>query len=134
MKFIRNIIMKSGQLPLVFLVLIFISSCSDKIVGEWNIVRYEKGEPGKPKVTVQNIGTMRFRNNRTGEKEITYGILRNKVSASTPFNWSSTDNFITINEDSEFGKTWVRVENKRNHQVLTSTNGADIVQVLELRK
>ena len=115
-------------------VLLLFSSCSDKIVGNWNIVRYEKGEPGNPKVKVRNIGTMKFKSNKTREKEITYGILQNKVSNSTPFNWSSTDNFITINENSEFGKTWVRIENKRKVQVLTSTDGANVVQILELRK
>ena len=121
-------------LLLLLFAAIFFSSCSDKIVGNWKIVRYEKGKPGNPDVKVYNIGTMRFKNNKTGEKEITTGILKNKISNSTPFNWSSTDNFITINENSEFGKTWVRVENKRKHQVLTSTDGANIVQILELRK
>lgn len=126
--------MKKYSLYCLILFLYLFSSCSDKIIGKWDIVRYEKGEPGKPEVKVQNIGTMTFRNNRSGEKEITYGILQNKVSNSTPFNWSSTDNFLTINEDSEFGKTWIRVENKRKQQVLTSTNGANIVQILELSK
>ena len=125
--------MKSCKL-LTFVGLFILSSCSDKIVGKWNIVRYEKGNPGNPDVKVQNIGTMTFKGNKTGEKEITFGILQNNISNSTPFNWSSTDNFITINENSEFGKTWVRVENKRSVQVLTSTNGKNIVQTLELRK
>ncbi|WP_423147507.1 lipocalin family protein [Rubrolithibacter danxiaensis] len=119
--------------PLLFVVLL--SSCSDRIVGTWQISRYEKGAPGDENVKVYNIGTMRFKNNKTGEKEINYSILRNKVSDNSSFKWSATEDYLTIqDENSEFSKTWIRVENKRKLQLLKSTNGANNVQVLELKK
>lgn len=117
-------------------VLLSLSSCSEKIVGTWNITRYQRIVPGgKNEVTVTNIGTMKFKSNKTGEKEVKYSILNNKVESLTTFKWNLFDNYVTIHgADDEFNKTWIQVENSRKVQILKSTDGSDGVQVLELRK
>ncbi|MGV3706682.1 MAG: hypothetical protein ACO1NU_15015 [Arcticibacter sp.] len=116
--------------------LLSLSSCSEKIVGTWNIARYQRIVPGgKNEVTVTNIGTMKFKSNKTGEKEVKYSILNNKVESLTTFKWNLFDNYVTIHgADDEFNKTWIQVENSRKVQILKSTDGSDGVQVLELRK
>lgn len=116
--------------------LVSLSSCSEKIVGTWDIAKYQRIVPGgKNEVTVTNIGTMKFKSNKTGEKEVKYSILNNKVESLTSFKWNLFDNYITIHgADDEFNKTWIQVENSRKLQILKSTDGSDGVQVLELRK
>lgn len=116
--------------------LISLYSCSEKIVGTWEIAKYQRIIPGgKNEVTVTNIGTMKFKSNKTGEKEVKYSILNNKVESLTSFKWNLFDNYITIHgADDEFNKTWIQVENSRKLQILKSTDGSDGVQVLELRK
>ena len=122
-------------LTLSIILSISISSCADRIVGKWNIASYKKGKPGNENVTASNIGSMRFKKNKSGEKEINVGILQNNVSDNRPFKWDSTESYLTISGDnSEFSKTWIRVENKRKYQLLKSTDGANNVQELELRK
>ncbi len=124
-----------AALALLFSAIILFSSCSDNIIGTWKITRYEKGDPGDESVKVENIGTITFRNNKRGDKDINYGRLGNRVSDKSSFRWRETNDYLTItDDDSEFAKTWIRVKNKRKIQLLRTTNGANTVQELELRK
>ena len=50
-----------------------------------------------------------------------------------PFNWIATENQVTINsKNSDFGKTWIRIENNRKYQKWKSTDGTNQIQMLEL--
>lgn len=51
------------------------------------------------------------------------------------FEWTNTDNTVTMRGfDTEFARSWIVIENKKSHQIWKSTDGANGVQTLELRK
>ncbi len=110
-------------------------SCSQGIVGTWSIQKYESTVPDQQVVILSNVGTISFDRNGTGEKEVSYTVFDLTKTDNSPFTWTITDNFITIVSDgSEFSKTWIQVENQKDYQYLTSTDGQNRVQILELRK
>lgn len=121
----------------VFIVfcLLFLSSCSHKLVGTWNVDKYERVTPGEQGITLSNIGTMTFNKDNTGQKQLDYTVLGIEQSDSASFTWSTTDNYITIEGgDSEISKTWIYLENKSTLQKWKSTDGQNNVQTLLLVK
>ncbi|MFV0607306.1 MAG: hypothetical protein ACK5NK_15865 [Niabella sp.] len=118
-----------------FSVVLLLSSCAPKITGTWNIDKYETTIPGQEGIRLTNIGTMKFKKNGDGEKNITYTLFgRNKQDFSS-FGWYSTGPYIGIESPgSDFSKTWIIITNKRKQQKWKSTDGANGVQVLELSK
>lgn len=111
------------------------SSCSHRMVGTWTVQNYETVEPGKKGVSANNVGTMTFKRNGKGTKELTFSALGIWKVDKTPFTWSVNENFLTISgEGSDFAKTWIISENKRKYQKLRSTDGANQVQIIELAK
>lgn len=120
---------------IVFLIVFSFSSCAPKLVGTWNIARYETTEPGQQAVALSNIGTMTFRKNGDGEKNISYTIFGRNRTDDSRFGWHSTGPYVGIESpNSEFSKTWIIITNKRKEQKWKSTDGANRVQVLELKK
>jgi hypothetical protein len=114
---------------------IFFSSCSHRLVGTWAVQNYETVEPGKEGVSAKNIGTMTFKRNGKGTKELEFSALGIWKTDKTPYTWSVDGNFLTISgEDSDFAKTWIIVESKSKYQKLKSTDGANQVQIIELAK
>ena len=64
-----------------------------------------------------------------------YSLLGISAKDETPFEWSATDDFVTIeSENSEIAKTWIYIENKGKFQKWQSTDGDNQVQTLELTK
>ena len=123
------------RLLLCFLILFVLSSCSHRLVGTWNVEKYEKMTPGEEGMAVSNIGTITFDKNGTGEKNLDYSLLGISAKDVTPFKWSSTENFVTIEgENSEIAKSWIYMENKKSFQKWQSTDGSNNVQTLELAK
>ncbi|WP_281541617.1 lipocalin family protein [Maribacter aestuarii] len=115
--------------------LFLFASCSPKLVGTWNVEKYERSTPGEQGMSVSNIGTITFNKNGTGTKNLDYSLLGVSKKDATPFTWSTTEQFITIEGDeSEFTKTWIYIENKSDYQKWQSTDGANNVQTLELVK
>jgi hypothetical protein len=115
--------------------LFLFASCSPKLVGTWNVEKYERSTPGEQGMSVSNIGTITFNKNGTGTKNLDYSLLGVSKKDATPFTWSTTEQFITIEGDeSEFSKTWIYIENKSDYQKWQSTDGANNVQTLELVK
>lgn len=112
------------------------TSCSKRLVGTWNVQRFETATPGQQAVTLQNIGTVHFKGNGTGEKNLSFTVLGKTQEDKTPFKWSWQEGkYVSINsEGSEFAKTWIIMENKRNFQKWKSTDGANHIQVIELKK
>ncbi len=123
------------KFSIIVLVIFFLASCSPKIVGTWNVEKYERATPDEEGMTVSNIGTITFDKDGTGTKKLDYSLLGVSKKDATPFNWSTTERFITIEGgNSEFSKTWIYIENKNDYQKWQSTDGANNVQTLMLEK
>ena len=128
--------MKRIQIFFLMLLSAFLfTSCAHKLVGTWTVQKYERVTPGEQGTTLQNIGTMTFNKDNTGQKQLDYTVLGIEQSDSAPFTWSSTENYVTIEgDDSELAKTWIYLENKNKYQKWKSTDGENNVQTLELVK
>lgn len=111
------------------------TSCAHRLAGTWTVETYERNTPGEEGMSVKNIGTITFDNNGTGQKNLDYSLLGISRKDKTPFEWSSTEEYITIDsENSEISKTWIYIEDKNKFQKWQSTDGSNSVQTLELRK
>lgn len=114
---------------------LLLTSCSNKIVGEWTVSNYQTTKPGVEEVTLSNIGTMTFKSNKEGEKNLDYTVLGITKKENIPFTWEATEKYVTIvSENSDFAKTWIILESKGNSQIWKSTNGENEVQTIELTK
>ena len=114
---------------------IVFSSCSHRLAGTWNVQKYETETPGQEATALQNIGTITFKQNGTGEKNLDYMVLGYQRKDNQPFKWSATDQYVTIDsQNSDFGKTWILTKNKAKFQQWKSTDGRNQVQVIELSK
>jgi hypothetical protein len=112
-------------------------SCSQKLkpAGTWNITRYEIIERGNRTVSVNNIGTITFRKNGAGEKNINYTVGGKTKTDNSDFGWYVTGPYIGIESPhSEFSKTWIIVTNKKKEQKWQSKDEANRVRLLELKK
>lgn len=129
-------LMKTKLLIVLSVATLFIfSSCAHRLVGTWQVQKYERKTPGEQGMSVSNIGTITFDNNGTGEKNLDYSLLGVSSKDITPFEWSATEQFVTIEgDDSDLTKTWIYIENDRKFQKWQSTDGANNVQTLELKK
>ena len=128
--------MKKRKSSIIFILTIMTGmiSCSPKIVGTWTINKFENGTPAEQGYSLNNIGTITFHKNGSGEKNINYSVLGTSHTDLFPFKWTAADAAITIVGDStEFSKTWIIISNKRNYQQWKSTSG-NTIQVLELKK
>jgi hypothetical protein len=118
---------------------LFFTSCSQNIVGVWNIDQYKINDQKGQKVSLKNAGEITLNKNGTGEKNVKYSIFSNDYSDIQPFKWNLEETNLTIigsnpKEDSDFNKTWILITNKNKKQVWKSTDGSTTVQVLELSK
>ena len=119
----------------ILFILFLFTSCSPRLVGTWTVENYKRATPGDTGMSVSNIGTITFKKNGKGTKDLDYSLLGISKKDAIPFKWSATENFITIEGDkSELSKTWIFIEDKSNYQKWQSTDGANNVQTLELKK
>lgn len=121
----------------LFLVTFFATSCAHRLVGTWNVEKYETStnQDQGSAISLSNIGTMTFTEDFKGQKEISLSILGMKKSDNMPFEWSADDKSVSIkSENSVFSKTWLIIKSKKNYQKWQATDGANEIQVLELRK
>lgn len=128
---------KKLRLPLVALALLSLSSCSQKFTGKWSIVNYESNTGSGQNIKVANIGDITFKKNNTGVKQINYSLFENKVEDHSNFKWTKAENgeSITITgEGSQLNKTWLIVKDEKKYQKWKSTDGANTIQVLELKR
>lgn len=115
-------------------ILIF-SSCSNRLVGTWTVEKYETTTPGEEGISLSNIGTITFKRNGTGTKNISYAIFDVNRRDMLPFSWVVDRTFIYLeSRDSDFSKTWIQIKNGNKFQKWKSTDGGNKVQILELRK
>jgi len=119
---------------------LFITSCSPKLAGTWNVDRYEVDNQKGQNITTRNAGEIVLNKNGTGEKNINYSMFQNEFSDLQEFRWNMQgEDLITITstnsyKKSDFDKTWIMVTNSKKKQVWKSTDGKNSVQVLELSK
>jgi hypothetical protein len=124
-------------IALILIVSSFLTSCSHRLVGTWNVASYETETQGQQSIKLNNIGSMTFKSNNRGEKNLNYQVFQITREDKLPFRWIASDQFVTIDGDkdqSDFVKTWIIVENKRNYQRWRSTDGQNQIQTLELKK
>ncbi len=120
---------------LAFTVMLF-ASCTPRIIGSWDIQKFETLKAGEQSISLNNIGTIEFHKNGTGTKNINYSILGISHSDPNSFTWKWSENkFVTLEgEGSDITKTWIIIANKKKFQKWKSTDGANQVQTLELKK
>lgn len=118
------------------MILLSMNSCTPKLIGTWNVVSYEsKSSNNQSNVRLNNIGYMTLRASGDGDKYIKYNVLGVDKKDSTDLHWKANDKFITIeSEGSDFSKTWLIIENKKKSQLWKSTDGANQIQTIELKK
>ena len=113
----------------------FMTSCSNKLVGTWQISKYESTRANESDISVSNIGTLTFKKNNTGTKAIQYNIFSNDYKDESPFTWQRTEETVTIeSEGSQLSKTWIVTDDGNKEQVWKSTDGSKGVQTLRLKK
>lgn len=128
------------KLLLISALLVCFTSCSPKLVGAWNIDRYEVDNQRGQNFTTRNAGELVINKNGTGEKNVSYTMFQNEFNDMQSFNWTMQgDNIINITspqakETSDFDKTWIMVTNTKKKQLWKSTDGKNTVQVLEMSK
>lgn len=121
-------------------VVLSITSCSPKLVGTWNIDRYEVDNQKGQNFTTRNAGELTINKNGTGEKNVQYNMFQNQFSDLQSFRWNMQgDDAITItstnsSEKSDFDKTWIMITNTKKKQLWKSTDGQNTVQTLEMSK
>ncbi|PKP17077.1 MAG: hypothetical protein CVU07_04920 [Bacteroidetes bacterium HGW-Bacteroidetes-23] len=122
-------------ITLAFIAVLSLTSCSEKIVGTWNVQKYETVKPGSQNISLNNIGTITFNKNNTGEKSLYYNVLGVETKDDVPFVWTLNEPYITIeSKNSSLSKTWIMIENNRKSQKWKSTDGSNEIQTLELTK
>lgn len=117
------------------LIVSFVVSCSPKVVGTWNVQNYETTSPGQLGVALRNIGTMTFKSNGSGDKQLEYSVFGSQKSDVLPFMWQMEKPYVVIDsEGSDLSKIWIVTKCSRKYIQMKSTNGAKEVQILELSK
>ncbi|HSP83733.1 MAG TPA: hypothetical protein VLN72_08365 [Gillisia sp.] len=128
------------KLLFIAAIAIFFTGCSPKLVGTWNIDKYEVDNQKGQNFTTRNAGELVLKKNGTGSKNVEYNMFQNEFSDLQDFRWSMQgENIININstdsrQKSEFDKTWIMVTNTKKKQVWKSTDGKNTVQILEMSK
>lgn len=119
---------------------VFLTSCSAerrfhrRLVGTWNIERYEQRFTNGENEAASNLGVITFRRNGSGEKNITILTRGIRRPDDSDFSWKNTADAVTIiSNNSELAKTWLVMRNKKSSQQWKSTTGGT-VQTMELRK
>ncbi len=123
---------------LVFILLTsFFVSCTPKlnVAGTWRITNYEATPPGQKARSFHDIGTISFKKNGEGEKNISYAPEGKAMTDQSPFGWYRTGNWVGIeSHGSDFSRTWIITDRKKHWQKWRSTDAKTGVQVMELRR
>jgi len=126
---------------LLLAVSISLFSCSPNLVNKWNIDKYEVVNNKGQNTSAQNIGSIEFKRNGKGTKNISYNVFQNDFIDESNFKYELNEGYIIIkNEDgaakdkSALNKTWIIVSDKKKSQVWKSTDGGKSVQIIELSR
>lgn len=124
---------------LIIIISLVFTSCSPKIVGNWNVDRYEIDNYKGKNLTARNAGEIVLRKNGTGEKNLSIEMFNKDPNETENFRWELKNQILRIYDGSskqstDFAKSWIIVTNKNNKQVWKSTDGSNSIQVIELSK
>jgi len=125
---------------LILGLIISMASCSPRIVNTWNIDKYKVTDNEGKSMTSENIGTITFKKNGEGEKKLNYNLFHDDYNDASPFQWNLYDDYIVLKtaskqeKDSNFNKTWIIIEDSSKKQVWKSTDGKNMVQVIQLSR
>lgn len=129
-----------SQAVVVLLLLSSLGACSAerrfhrRLVGTWEVVRYEQRYANGETEVASDLGTITFRKNGSGSNDISVLTRGLRKPESGDFSWKNTVEEVTIISRSSFlAKSWIVMRNKRSAQVWKSTTQAN-VQTMELRK
>ncbi len=124
----------------VAIVLSLLASCSAqkrfqrRLVGTWNVERYEQLFPSGQREASPNVGTITFRRNGGGDNDLPVLTRSVRMPDVGSFSWKNTTEEVTIISGNTYlSKSWIVMRNKRSHQIWKSTTQA-VVQTMELRK
>jgi hypothetical protein len=111
------------------------TACSPRPVGNWNVLRFEVIKQGESGLIINNVGSIEFKRNGRGEKNIQYSILGITKFDNLPFEWVRHGNSVTISgNNTDFAKSWIIARDKRRFQQWKSTDGANTIQIIELAR
>ena len=137
--------MKKTILPVACaaLAIFLLSACasatkqfSSRLIGSWEIVQYKTEIQDMRRTTAfPPYRSISFMKKGRGHVAANTQYPDEKGGQGFDFEWANTENTVTMRGfDTEFARSWIVVENKKNKQVWKSTDGANGVQTLELRK
>jgi hypothetical protein len=110
---------------------------SKRLRGTWQIVNYNVERPeARSAAPAPDYGSITFNKDYSGSLDNS-SIFDNLSSRQGQyrFRWSNTENIVVIKgEGSGVSKSWIVVTNKKDQQVWKSTDGANKVSTLELRR
>lgn len=110
-------------------------ACSPRPVGNWNVQRFEVIKQGESGLIINNVGSIEFKRNGSGEKNIQYSILGITKFDNLTFEWVRHGKTVTISgNNTDFAKSWIIVRDKRRFQQWKSTDGANTIQIIELAR
>ena len=128
------------RFALFFILAGLLASCSAekrfhrRLTGTWNVVRYEQRFANGETQVSNDLGTITFKRNGSGENDISVLTRNVRQPDQGSFSWKNTIDEVTIiSRNTYLAKSWIVVKNKRSNQVWKSTNQAN-VQTMELQK
>ena len=109
---------------------------SNRLEGTWEIVQYKTEiQEMRRTAAFPPYRSITFMKKGRGRVAANNEYAAEKGGQGFDFEWTNTDNTVTMRGfDTQFARSWIVVENKKNRQVWKSTDGANGVQTLELRK
>ncbi len=120
---------------IVILSVLSTTAFSQRLVGNWNIVAFQTIKVGEPGFTLSDIGVISFFKDGSGESNVDYSMMGVQKNEQIAFVWNIAQGLISIQgQESDFTRTWIMIEDKRNSQKWQSTDGRFTVYTLELKK
>lgn len=124
---------------IILLLSLAVTSCTPKIVGSWNIDRYEIDNYKGENLSARNAGDIQINKNGTGQKNLSIKFFDRQSGQSESFRWDYKDQILRIydvdsRQSSDFAKSWIVTTNKKKKQVWKSTDGSNSIQIIELSR
>ncbi len=108
---------------------------SKRLEGNWEIVQYKTEIQQLQRTAFPPYRSITFMKKGRGRVSANNEYSDEKGGQGFDFEWTCTENTVTMRGfDTDFARSWIVVENKKSSQVWKSTDGANGVQTLELRK
>lgn len=105
-----------------------------RLVGTWDVVRYEQRFANGETQVANDLGTVTFKRNGSGDNDLAVLTRNVRTPDTNSFSWNNTIDQVTIiSRNTYLAKSWIVVKNKKSTQIWKSTTQAN-VQTMELHK